>query len=70
MTDRLKGVTIIFEKSIREDDAEEFCKHLMQLRNVAKVIPKVDNVDHRMAVELAKHDLREELWAVLYKEKK
>lgn len=43
MTDRLKGCTVVFEKDIREDDAEALLNAIGCMRNVATVQPVIAN---------------------------
>lgn len=68
MSDRLKGLTIVFKKPIRDDDAESMIKAMYLFENVAKVIPKIVTHDHIMAVETAKFNIRERLWKALHED--
>jgi len=71
MTDRLKGLIVTFESSIREDDAEAIINAIKMVKGVASVTPSVDNVDDMINRQRVKNDLRTkfyELWQQLFKD--
>lgn len=70
MTDRHAGYIVTLKREIREDDAEQLIAAIRLLSPVASVEPIVADFDHHVAVEKAKWQLREELIAVLWPERK
>jgi hypothetical protein len=65
VTDRLKGVVVTFDESIREDDAETLIQAIYQLRNVLTVRPIVDNFEDQMNRDRVKNEFRSKLFAIL-----
>lgn len=65
MTDRIKGYVVTLEPGIRADDAKKVEEAIGLLWSVVSVRPLVADVDHMMAVEQAKRDIRKRLWAAL-----
>ncbi len=49
MTDRLQGLTVIFDTPIREDDAEQVRTAIRQIRGVAGVLPVTKQSSDEMA---------------------
>ena len=66
MTDRLKGCTVVFERDIREDDAEHILNAIRMLKGVLKVEPSISTADDWMAQERARHDIGQKLLKVVY----
>jgi len=69
MTDRLKGVWVIFDKDIREDDAQPIIDAIKQIRHVLSVKPSIADGSDYMARERVRMELSEKLWDVLHPEK-
>lgn len=67
MTTRLKGVVVLFEQDIREDDAEKILEAIRCLRNVADVRPVEAGIGDWMAAERARQELGLKLLEVLRK---
>ena len=65
MTDRLKGCIVVFEREIRDDDAEEILNAIRALRKVLKVEPLIMHGNDYHAREMAKHELRQKLFEAL-----
>lgn len=65
MTDRYNALTVVLERDIRSDDAEDLITAIQQLRGVASVRPHVSDITSHMAEERARMDLQEKLWKVL-----
>lgn len=65
MTDRLKGLTVVLESDMRDDDAQAVIEAISMIRGVLKVHPiltdSMDYIDH----ERIKSELRQQLWDVL-----
>lgn len=61
MTDRIKGLTVTLEPNVREDDAQAIIDAIRQLRRVASVDAHVEDANHHMAVQQAKHEFRMKL---------
>lgn len=58
MTDRLKGVHVVFDRDIRTDDAEHMISVIRQMRNVAAVEPQITNIEDYYARARVKDELR------------
>jgi hypothetical protein len=65
MTTRLRGLTVLFEQDIREDDAERIVAAIRCLRNVLDVMPIEAGIDSMLAERRAKHELLLKLRDVL-----
>lgn len=65
MTDRLKGVTVVFEPDLREDDAQPIIDAIKLLRGVIAVTPQVEVAEDHFARTQALHELRSKLWEVI-----
>jgi len=68
MTDRLNGVTITFEKDIRDDDAEAILDAMKMIRGVAHVEPNIVTIDDWMSRRQVKSDIRDKLYDFINKE--
>lgn len=69
MTDRVGTITLVLEKDMRIDDAEDLIKALYQIRGVIKVQPNVTDYNALMAYSRARTELQEKLWDVLREKK-
>ena len=65
MTDRLKGITVVFEHDIRDDDAERILEAIRCLRGVLKVEPTLSTPADWHIETRIKHDLRMKLFEVV-----
>lgn len=65
MTDRLNGVTVTFERDIREDDAEAILIAIRQIRGVAAVEPHVATPEDHFARTQAAHEFKIKLYKFL-----
>lgn len=65
MTDRLAGVFVVFEKDIREDDAEKLLDAIRCIRNVLTVEPHVASADLFIAEMRARTEMVKKLQAVV-----
>lgn len=65
MTDRLKGLTVLLDRDIREDDAAPIIAAIQMIKGVASVQTHVADPDHYLAVETARWELRKEIWKVV-----
>jgi len=61
MTDRLEGCTVIFEKPLREDDAEGIISAIRHISGVRIVEPVTSTSDCWMAAERARDEMRDGL---------
>lgn len=68
MTDRLQGLTVAFERDIRDDDADAIIAAIKQLRGVAGVTPHVVDINAFVARARAQQDIEERLWKALRRE--
>lgn len=69
MTTRLKGLTVAFEKDIREDDAQRIIDAVAMLRGVLQVGP-IEVGDNWISEVRIRRDLEGKLFAVLREEKR
>ena len=65
MTDHYYALTVVLEKPIRADDAEPIIQAILMIKDVVNVTPQVADWETYAAIESAKHELRQKLWAVL-----
>ncbi len=70
MTDRFSSLTVVLEHDIREDDASALIQAIQLLRGVLTVEGNVVDVTSIVAEQRARHELREQLLAVVFPEKK
>lgn len=57
MTDRIKGVHVVFEKDIREDDAESIINAIRMVKGVSSVKGNVVNSSDWMNRELIRQEI-------------
>ncbi|MEE9338446.1 MAG: hypothetical protein V3U87_10225 [Methylococcaceae bacterium] len=70
MTDRLNGVTITFDRDIREDDAERILDAFRMVKGVVHVEPNiVTHKDHFTEMKV-KTDVRDKLYKFISTELK
>lgn len=65
MTDRLKGVTVVFDRDIRVDDAEAILAAIQMIKGVARVAPSISTSDDWMNRERVRIELVEKIFEVL-----
>lgn len=65
MTDRVKGIVVIFDEDIRDDKAERIVDAIRLLPHVASVEPSAWNNEDLMNRSRIRKDLEQQLWAVL-----
>lgn len=66
MSNRLKGCTITFEQSIREDDAREgILNAIRMIRGVASVTESVDDLSDQMNRERIKREMQMKIWEIV-----
>lgn len=65
MTDSLNGVTVVFERDIREDDAEAILTAIRMIKGVASVEPHVSTVGDHFARTQAAHEFKMKLYAFI-----
>lgn len=64
MTDRIKGVSVVLEDNIREDDAQPIIDAILQIRGVISVTKHITDFDHHTAKMQVKHEIRKKLFEV------
>ena len=67
MTDRIKSLTVVLEKDIREDDCEGIVDAIKMIRGVLKVDSEVADYEHHAAKVQARCELQNELIEILFK---
>lgn len=66
MTDRIIAYSVMLDKSVREDDAEAIQTALMMVKGVLTVVPITETAETDRAYMIAKRDISDKLWAVLF----
>lgn len=57
MTDRIKGLTIVLEDNIRDDDCDRITEAIEMVKGVVSVTRHVEDADHYMAKEQVKREI-------------
>lgn len=65
MTDPLKGATVVFDRDIREDDAEAVLMALRMVKDVMAVNPSMSSADDWMNQARVKNEVRDKLYTAL-----
>jgi len=65
VTDRIKGLYVVLEYDIREDDAQPLIEAIKMLKNVLEVKTEVSTSDDWLAYIRAKNDLRGKIVQIL-----
>lgn len=66
MTDRYHSLTVVLDTEVREDDAEFILNAIRMIKGVISVSGNVTSVNHYVAVELARQEIREKINEALY----
>lgn len=66
MTDRYNAFTVVLERDIRSDDAEDIINAIKHIRGVLSVKPHTSNMADTIAEDRVRADLIKKLWDVLY----
>lgn len=66
MTDRIKGLTVVLDHNIRDDDSEAIVHAILMIRGVVAVSRHVADPDHYMAVTKAKSEIEKKFHDILY----
>ena len=70
MTDRIKGLTVVFDKEYRDDDAESIINAIKMVKGVGDVQSHVADMDHYMAVSRARMELGSKIIDVIREDRK
>ena len=62
MTDRLKGLTVAFDKDIREDDAKCIIDAILMIKGVSSVTTSLSGPDDYMNREQVKRDIVKKIY--------
>ena len=65
MTDRLKGVTVTFERDIRDDDSEYIINAIKMIKGVLDVTPSIVAHDDYMNRVRIQREIEEKIWKAL-----
>jgi cell division protein FtsX len=65
MSDRIIAYTVLLERPIKDEDAEEIRAAISMIRGVLEVREHVQDVNTLFAQETARHELIKKLWDVL-----
>lgn len=65
MTDRFNALTVVLDKDMRDEDAQAIIAAISQLRGVLSVSGNVSDMNSHIAIERARHELRDRMWQVL-----
>lgn len=66
MSDRYIALTVLLEKPIKDEDAEQLIQAIMQLRGVMDVTPVVQDVQTLWIEQKIRNEIGEKLMKVLY----
>jgi len=70
MTDRLNGVTVTFDRDIRDDDAECLIQAIKMIKGVVHVEPNIVTSEDWMAQTRTKTEIRNKLYEFINTELK
>jgi hypothetical protein len=70
MTDRIKGLTVVLEPNIREDDAQVIINAIKMIRGVGDVQTHISNLDHYMAFSQARMTMEKDIFDLIDKWRK
>ena len=65
MTDRLKGLTVAFEKDIREDDAKCIVAAISMIKGVASVTASISSAEDWMNRQQVKSEVIKKIYQVV-----
>ena len=65
MSDRIKGLIVMFDKDYKIEDAESIARAIRMIYGVAKADFLVANIDDYLARNKVRLELKEKLWDVL-----
>lgn len=65
MTDRYNALTVVLEKNMRSDDAQQLIEAILLLRGVLSVVPNVADLNSAVADRRARSELLEKLIQML-----
>ena len=68
MSDRIKGLIVMFDKDYKNEDAESIAHAIRMIYGVAKADFLVANIDDYLARNKVRLELKEKLWDVLKEE--
>ena len=66
MPDRIGSITVVLERDLLEEDAEDICKAIRQLRGVIEAKANVVDIMQFGAEQRAAAKLRRKVWEVLH----
>lgn len=62
VTDRIRRITVVLERDYRDDDVQPILSALRMVKGVSIVEPHVATGSEQINREIAKDELRRELW--------
>ena len=65
MSDRVKGFTVVLEKSIREDEAENLLMAISQLKGVLTVSPVIEDSNSVLEYLKVRTEMRDKLYKLI-----
>ncbi len=65
MTDRIKGLTVVLDGDIREDDAKPIIEAIRMIRGVLCVEAHVTDINDYVAQQKARFELEKRIYAAL-----
>ena len=70
MTDRIKGLTVVLESNIREDDVQVIVDAIKMIRGVGDVQTHISNLDHYLAFSQARMEMEKDIYNLMDKWRK
>ena len=65
MSDRYNSLTVVLDREIRDDQAQEIINAIKQIKNVIEVSGNISDYDQYSAKVQARWELRKILWKAL-----
>jgi len=70
MSDKFSGFIVTFEKEVSQEWMNRVKDAVLMIKYVIDVEPIVADYEHHHAKEMARYKLRDELWNILFPERK
>lgn len=64
MTDRLKGLTVAFDRDIRDDDAQCIIDAILMIKGITGVTTSISNSEDYMNRQQVRHEVINKIYAL------
>jgi len=65
MSDSIKGLVVVFKKPVPSELAEYYRQALLLMKDVAEVVPSVDNFNDQINREMVRDELKQKLKSIV-----